>query len=217
MVEFFIDSSNIEEIKKWAFMVTGCTTNPKILSTDKCEDIEGRIKEIGSLIDGPISVEVFSETLEDMIEEANKYSKWHQNVVIKVPAINYDSLKTIHELKKRNIKTNATGCISLNQAIMAQLAGANYVSYFYGRIGDEGGEPDDIIKQTSEIFRYLFEPPKTIIGSIRSVLDVNRAVIAGADIITITPDIMKKLIDNSKARETIQEFNDSYRKFKGKL
>jgi len=215
MVEFFIDSSDINEIKKWAFLVTGCTTNPKILSSDKVENLEERIREIGSIIDGPISVEVFSDKFEDMVEEAKKYSQWHKNVIIKVPVLNYDSLKTIRELENRNIPVNATGCISMNQALMAAMARASYISYFWGRIGDEGGEPFDIVKQTEDILRFTpsFINTKIIIGSIRSINDVNRAIIAGADIITITPDIMKKMVVNAQTEKTIKEFNDAFKKF----
>jgi len=214
MVEFFIDSSNIEEIKKWSFLVKGCTTNPKILSSDNVDNIEERISEIGNFIDGPISVEVFSDKFEEMLKEAERYALWHSNVIIKIPVLNYDSLKAIKELEKRNIKVNATGCISMNQAIMAAMAGASYISFFYGRIGDEGGNPEEIIKQTSDAFHFdsTLKKTKIIIGSVRSILDINRSIASGADIITITPDIMKKLMINAQTEKSIKEFNESFEK-----
>jgi transaldolase len=214
MVEFFIDSSDIEEIKKWAFLVKGCTTNPKILSSDNVENIEDRIRDIGHFIEGPISVEVLSDKLEEMLKEAEHYSFWHSNVIIKIPVLNYDSLRAIKELEKRNIKVNATGCISMNQAIMAAMAGASYISFFYGRIGDEGGNPEEIIKQTSNILRSdpTLKKTKIIVGSIRSILDINRSIASGADVITITPDIMKKLMINAQTEKAIKEFNESFEK-----
>jgi transaldolase len=210
MVEYFIDSSNIDEIKKWGFLVTGCTTNPKILSSDRVDDIESRIKQITEIIKGPISVEIFSETYDEMLFEAMKYAFWHKNIVIKVPVLNYDSLKLIRKLEEKNIHVNATACISLNQVILAAMAGASYISIFYGRAGDEGNNPEEIIKESVKI---LNGKSKIIVGSIRSVLDVNRSVMSGADIITITPQIMEKLVHNAKTVETINEFNESYKNF----
>ena len=218
MVEFFIDSSDIKEIKEMASwnIISGVTTNPKILSSDKVENIEERIKEIADVVDGPISVEVFSEDVEEMIAEAKKYSKWHPNVIIKVPMLGGDSLKTMKELNSRNIKINATACMSSNQAVAAALAGADYISFFYGRIGDCGYDPFIVIKETAEVFKNSPKLKKTkiIIGSMRSVLDVNRSIMAGADIITITPPILRRLVVNAKTTETIKEFEDSWKKFK---
>lgn len=218
MVDFFIDSSDIKEIKEIASwgIVSGVTTNPKILSSDKVEDIEGRIKEIADVVDGPISVEVFSENLEEMIAEAKKYSQWHPNVIIKIPVLNGESLKTISELKSRDIKINATACMSLNQAVAAALAGANYISLFYGRIGDCGYDPFEVIKETAETFKNSpnLREAKIIVGSMRAVLDINKSILAGADIVTVTPPLLRKMILNPQTTETIKEFEESWKKFK---
>lgn len=212
MVKFFIDSSKINEIKefkKWG-VFSGVTTNQKILADDGCKDKEEmkeRIIEIAELA-GPTSIEVFATDTEGMVKEAEEYASWHENIVVKIPA-NEEGLKAISILKKRDIKTNFTACISPTQAILGAMAGATYVSFFYGRIGDCGFDPDTVINSAHSVF--FDYNTKIIVGSIRSLLDVIQSIKAGADIITITPPILKKLIENAKTKETVKEFLDSWK------
>lgn len=212
-MQFYIDSSDPAQIKRWEFLVYGITTNPKILAKDGVENIEKRIKEI-STFESSVSVELLSSNLEDMKKEAVKYSKISKHVVIKVPVLNYDSLKLISWLKEKGIRSNATGCCSMNQAVMAAFSGADYVSLFWGRIGDEGGNPDEVVRNTVAVFSKMYLGASLIVGSIRSVEDINRIMLTGAHIITITPDLLEKLVHNEKSDATIKEFNDAWGKKK---
>jgi len=217
-MRFYIDSSDINQIKKWKFMVDGCTTNPKILAKDGAKDIISTIEKIANenLF---VSVELLGESFNEMYVEAKTYASISPNVVIKVPVLGYDSLKLINVLEKDKIKTNATGCCSISQAVSAALAGASYVSLFWGRIGDEGGFPYDVVVETKKIFENINNTspnlkPELIVGSLRSIEDVTRAMLAKADILTITPDLLEKLVKNAKTIETIKEFNEAWKERK---
>lgn len=221
MVELYIDSSKIEEVKefmKWG-VFTGATTNQSILAKDGCKSIEEmkiKIKEIAELI-GPTSIEVFSKDTNGMVREAEEYSMLHRNIVIKIPSTE-EGLKAVPILKNKKIKINFTACMSVNQAILAALAGADYISLFYGRIGDCGYDPYEVIKQTTEILRNdpKLKNSKIIVGSMRSLLDINRSIMAGADIITITPPLLKKMPYNPQTEKTVDEFLDSWKNFSNK-
>ncbi len=223
-MKFYIDSSDLEQIKKWKFLVSGCTTNPKILARDGVKNIEKTIKAIADE-NLDVSVELLSGTYSEMLEEAISYARISSNVVIKVPVLNYDSLKLIHALETEGIletersdriRCNATGCCSINQAVMAALAGVSFVSLFWCRVGDEGGLPYNVVVETRQALagiRQSFHNTdvELIVGSLRSVEDVNRAISAGADILTITPDLLEKLVKNAKTVETINEFNEAWK------
>lgn len=215
MGELYIDSANLEEINEvlsWGIS-TGCTTNPKIVSKEKGCDFEQRMKEILKLIDGPVSIEVTTNDFNEMVKEAEEYNTWGDNVVVKIP-MGVDGLKATKILSEKGIKTNVTACMELNQAIMAARAGATYMSLFYGRIGDMGGAPEKVIEETKKLFSERGLKTKIIVGSIRSVNDVNSALVSGADIVTVTYPILEKMAYNPQTEKSINEFLSFWEDFK---
>ena len=216
----FIDSSNVnevEEIVSWG-IISGATTNPKIICQDGlCGDLGSTIKKIIELVNGPVSVEVTEEDAEGMIRQAREFAAWDpENIVIKVP-IGQEGLKVVNTLENElNIKTNVTCMMSFNQAYLASLAGATYVSIFFGRIKDMGYDPRDVIADTREMIDRENLKAQIITGSIRHLMDVNEAFLAGAHIVTVTPPILRKMTWNPSSESTIEEFNKIWREMKEK-
>jgi transaldolase len=211
-MKVFIDSANVEEIKKWLRMgvIDGVTTNPSIMFKDGVYDAEAGAKKIATLVKPyPLSIEVTTNNLDEMFTQARKFAKWAPNIVIKIPQINADGepcYGVIKQLEEEKIKVNATVALSLGQVILSAKAGATYISIFTGRVSDEGGNAAEVIKNSVDwLERWKFKS-KLIIGSIRSVGDILTAAIAGAHIITIPPDFLGKLADHKYSRETVRQF-----------
>ena len=215
-MKIFADTSKVEEIKEflsWG-VIDGVTTNPKIIASEG-NDLEPTIKEICRIQGGPVSVEVTTNDYKGMLDEAAIYSSWAKNIVIKIPAIP-NGLKALKTLSAKGVKTNATCIMSYNQAILASKAGATYVSLFYGRIGDLGFDPYIVIKDTADTLRLWNAKSEIISGSIRSLLDVNRSVQAGAHIVTVPPKFLRQMIDNPATTKTVDEFLDAWKGIKKK-
>jgi transaldolase len=211
-MEVFVDSASVKEIEKWLRMgvVDGVTTNPSIMFKDGVYDAERGAKAIAALIKPrPLSVEVTTNNLDEMLTQARKFAKWAPNIVIKIPQINADGVPcygVIKQLEDDGIKVNATVALSLGQVILAAKASATYISIFTGRVSDEGGNPSEVIKNSVDwLERWKFKS-KIIVGSIRSVGDILIAAIAGAHIITIPPDFLGKMADHKYSRETVRQF-----------
>jgi transaldolase len=210
----FIDSSDPKEIKDlyaWG-VVSGVTTNPLIIAKEAPDaDLGERIREILSVSWGDVSVELTTETEREMLEEAAVYHAWDtKRITIKVP-FSEIGLRVLHQLTKKNVKTNVTCMMALNQAYLAALAGATYVSIFSGRVRDMGYDVKPIVRSMREIFDREGLASKIIVGSMRHMMDVNEALDAGAHIPTITPPILRKMVWNPRTIETIQEFNSAWR------
>ena len=217
-MEIFIDSASVVEIEKWLKMgvIDGATTNPSIMLKDGVYDAERGAKQIAALIDPrPLSVEVTTNDLDEMITQAQIFTSWAPNIVIKVPQENQDGVPcygVIHQLETDGIRVNATVALSLGQVILAAKAGATYVSIFAGRVGDEGGNSFEVIKNSVDwVERWRFKS-RMIVGSIRSVADVLQAAMAGAHIITIPPDLLYKMSDHKCSRATVAQFVADARK-----
>jgi transaldolase len=210
-MKIFADTSKVEEIKEFVSwgVIDGVTTNPKIIASDG-NDLESTIKEICKIQPGPVSVEVTTNDYKGMLDEAAVYSTWAKNIVIKIPGIP-NGLKALKSLTAKGVKTNATCLMSYNQALLASKAGATYVSLFYGRIGDLGFDPYIVIKDTADTFRLWGAKSEIISGSIRSLLDVNRSVQAGAHIVTVPPKFLRQMIDNPATTKTVDEFLDAWK------
>jgi len=211
MVEIFVDTANIEEIKEAASygFVSGITTNPKILSQEGNVSPKEHALKILEILDVPLSVEVLSMDKDGMLKEAIEYSSWHRNVVIKFP-IGIECLKAMKESNTSKIKYNVTACMNMSQTLLAALDGATYVSLFYGRIGDLGVNPREVIRETAEVFKKNNIKSKIIVGSIRSLNDIKESILAGADIITIPFKFLKKMAENPQTDATIKEFNEAW-------
>ena len=194
-MRIFLDTANIDQIRQAAKLgvVTGVTTNPSLVSKEKATDYEATIKEICSIIPGPISTEVVVEGVEPMIEQARKISTWAPNIVIKIPATT-DGVEVTSVLSKEGIKVNLTLCFSLNQALLGALAGAAYVSPFVGRLDDIGRDGMQLVKDIVEVFSYYQLPTEVIAASIRHPQHCVTAAKIGAHIATIPYDVLMQMI-----------------------
>jgi transaldolase len=217
-MEIFIDSASVKDIEKWLLMgvVDGVTTNPSIMFKDGVYDIQAGAKEIAALIKPkPLSIEVTTNSLDEMFIQARQFTKWATNIVIKIPQINADGIPcygVIKQLEDDGIKINATVALSFGQVILAAKANATYISIFTGRVSDEGGNSAEIVKYSIDwLERWKFKS-KVIVGSIRSVGDILTAAISGAHIITIPPDLLDKMADHKYSRATVKQFIDDAQK-----
>jgi transaldolase len=209
----FLDSSDPKEIKDigaWG-VLSGITTNPLIIAKEAGNvDLEKRIKEIIEVSRGDVSVELTTENEKAMLEEAAKYHAWNpQRICIKVP-FSEIGLRVLHQLVQKGVHTNVTCLMSFNQAYLASLAGATYVSLFSGRIRDMGYDVRPIIQETRDILDREKLASKIIVGSVRHMMDVNEALQCGAHILTVPPAILRKMLWNPRTDETIREFNTAW-------
>jgi len=196
-MKLFIDSANLADIKAALErgVVRGVTTNPSIMVKDQgsIQDIIRLLRRYGDAI--PLSVQV--------TEDFNDYG--YAGLVFKVP-IGWDELSIVHRLRRDNFKVNVTACMSYNQAIMAANARANYVSLFWGRIRDTGQDAATVVRQVRETFDRWKCPTEIIVGSIRQMIDVNEAIQAGADIVTVPPQFLPLLCQHPKTDEAVSQF-----------
>lgn len=214
-MKIFIDSANLTEIEEALLrgFPAGITTNPSILSQEKKCDFREHIRKIISLLQKygyniPLSIEVFSNKPNEMIKQAEEFVRDfgdYPSLNVKVP-IGWDEMMVIRELKQRNIKVNCTCCMSFNQAIMAARAGADFVSLFYGRIRDVGYDAFSVVQKTHAVLKEWNYPSEIIVGSIRHICDINEALQAGADIITVPPKFFKALVSHPKTDEAVKQF-----------
>ncbi len=209
----FLDSTDHKEISDifaWG-VVSGVTTNPLILAREAgVSDLEQRIRAVVAASTGPVSVEVVSETESTMLEEASAYHAWAPDrICIKVP-FSEAGLRVAHGLRKQGVPVNMTCLMSFNQAYLAALAGATFVSIFSGRVRDMGYDVRPVIAQTRQQIDREGLSAKIIVGSVRHFIDVNEALEAGAHIVTVPPPILRKMLHNPKTEETIREFNTAW-------
>ena len=196
-MQIFLDTANIEQIRQGAKLgvVSGVTTNPTLVSKEGTADYEAVVKEICSIIPGPISVEVLVEGVQAMIEQARLISSWAPNIVIKIPATT-DGLEVTSALAREKIKVNFTLCFSLNQALLGALAGAAYVSPFVGRLDDVGHDGMALVKDIVDVFRYYQLSTQVIAASIRHPQHCVAAAKAGAHIATVPYQVLMQMIQH---------------------
>ncbi len=206
-VKIFIDTANVEEIRKVAELgiICGVTTNPSLIAKEgkKFEDV---IEEITSIVDGPISAEVISPIADGMVAEAKELAKIHKNIVIKIPVC-AEGLKAVSKLSALGIKTNVTLIFSATQALLAARAGATYVSPFVGRLDDISDDGSKLIAEISEIFAIYDLDTEIIAASIRGPQDAVRAALAGSDIATIPYKVIMQMIEHPLTDKGIEKFN----------
>lgn len=210
-MKFFIDTANIEEIKSiesWG-VISGVTTNPSLIAKEKDVVFEEVIKEITSIVDGPISAEVTSEDAESMIREGKALHDIHKNVVVKIP-MTTEGLKAIRALEEVGIPTNCTLIFSVNQALLALQAGASYISPFIGRLDDIGNDGMDLIKSLAEIIDFYGYESEIIAASVRHSLHVQQAAMAGAHIATVPYKVFKQMVSHPLTDKGIDQFNKDF-------
>jgi transaldolase len=212
-MRIFLDSSKIDEVKKWLRqgVIDGVTTNPTIMLNDGIVDVQAEAVSICKFVgDLPVSVEVTTNDHAEMVEQARTFANWAPNIVVKIPVVNEageSSLGVIHDLTNENVAVNATAIMSFNQAMLAAKAGATYVSIFAGRIADEGNDPYVVIRNVRSWLDQWECPAQIIVGSIRTVIDIQAAALSGAHIITVPPQFFPKMIDHKYTRDTVRQFN----------
>lgn len=205
-MKLFIDTANINEIREANAIgiIDGVTTNPSLIAKEG-RDFIAVVKEICSIVDGPISAEVISLKSDEMIREAAVLAKIHKNIVIKIPLI-AEGLKAAKILSKEGIKTNLTLCFSPTQALLAAKAGATYVSPFIGRLDDISLTGMDLIRDIKTIFTNYSFKTRIIVASVRNPLHVLDAARIGADIATVPYGTLMALLKHPLTDIGISKF-----------
>jgi transaldolase len=208
-MKLFIDTANINDIRtasRWG-CIKGATTNPSLIAKEgrKLTDV---IKEIVTLIDGPISAEVQESSTENMVAEAKELAKMHENIVVKVP-MTMDGIATVSQLTKLGIKTNVTLVFSVPQALLACEAGATYISPFMGRVDDAGDSGAELIEKIMAMITNYGYETEVIAASIRNLAHVEQAALAGADIATIPFAVLEKMVLHPLTSAGLQIFRDA--------
>ncbi|MBE7030741.1 MAG: fructose-6-phosphate aldolase [Ruminococcaceae bacterium] len=207
-MKLFIDTANVEEIKKANEMgvICGVTTNPSLIAKEGRDFVEV-VKEIGEIVDGPVSAEVISLDAEQMVQEAeNLIQKINNpNVVIKIPMC-AEGLKATKQLSKKGIKTNLTLIFSAAQALLAARAGATYVSPFLGRLDDIGSDGMNLVEEIAQIFSIHNIKTEIIAASIRSPLHVIRSAQAGSNIATVPYKVIEQMVNHPLTTIGIERF-----------
>ena len=211
-MKFFIDTANVKEIKEANALglVDGVTTNPSLVAKEG-RDFKELIKEICSIVDGPISAEAISLDADGMIKEARELSKIHKNIVVKIP-MTPEGLKAVKTVSKEGIKTNVTLVFSPSQALLAAKAGATYVSPFVGRLDDISHVGMDLIEQILIIFDNYGFDTEIIVASIRNPLHVVDAALIGAHVATIPYNVMLQLSKHPLTDIGIKRFLEDWEK-----
>ena len=211
-MRFFIDTANVEDIKKANDMgvICGVTTNPSLIAKEG-RVFEEVIAEIASIVDGPISGEVKATTTdaEGMIREGREIAKLHPNMVVKIP-MTAEGLKAVKVLSAEGVKTNVTLIFTANQALLAARAGATYVSPFLGRLDDISVRGVDLINEIAQIFEVAGIETEIIAASIRNPMHITDCALAGADIATVPYKLIEQMTHHPLTDAGIKKFQEDY-------
>ena len=205
-MRLFIDTANLDEIREAASwgVISGVTTNPSLIAREG-RDFHQTVREITTVVDGPISAEVVSLEAEKMVEEAKPLVALHPNIVIKLP-ITKEGVKACSILSKQGVKTNLTLCFTPAQALLVAHAGATYVSPFVGRLDDIGEDGIRLISEISEIYSLHGLKTEIISASIRNPLHVVESAKAGADIATCPFKVLEAMFRHPLTDQGIDRF-----------
>ena len=216
-MKFFIDTANVDDIRKANDMgvICGVTTNPSLIAKEG-RDFTEVIKEITSIVDGPISGEVKATTVdaEGMIAEGREIAAIHPNMIVKIP-MTVEGLKAVKVLAKEGIKTTVTLIFSANQALLAARAGATYVSPFLGRLDDISSPGIELIEDIVQIFGNYDIDTEIIAASIRNTVHVTECALAGADIATVPYAVIEQMTKHPLTDQGIVKFQEDYKKVFG--
>lgn len=213
-MQFFLDTANLGDIR-WAArtgLIDGVTTNPTLVAKVAGElDPRDILKEICSLVDGPVSAEVVGVQTDDMYNEGRELAKIADNIVVKIPMIE-DGLVAVRRLTSEGIRVNVTLCFSPTQCLIAAKAGAAYVSPFLGRIDDIGHDGMDVIRETRIIFDNYEIETEILAASIRHPRHVTEAAMLGADVATMPTDVLRKLLLHPLTDRGLDQFLNDWAK-----
>ncbi len=212
-MRFFIDTANVEDIRKANDMgvICGVTTNPSLIAKEG-RDFNEVIKEITTIVDGPISGEVKATTVdaEGMVKEGREIAAIHPNMIVKIP-MTAEGLKAVKILSSEGIKTNVTLIFTVNQALLAARAGATYVSPFLGRLDDVNQRGVGLIEDIALIFQNYGLETEIIAASIRNPIHVTECALAGADIATVPYAVIEQMTKHPMTDIGIAKFQKDYR------
>ncbi len=213
-MKFFIDTANVEEIREAASLgiLDGVTTNPSLVAKEG-RDFHQVLREICSIVNGPISAEVTALDRDTMLEQGLELAKIHPNITIKVP-LTKDGLQACRALREKDIKVNVTLCFSPSQALMAAKAGASFISPFVGRLDDISHEGMDLIRQIRIIYDNYGFDTEILAASIRSPMHVVESAMAGADVATIPYKVVMQLIKHPLTDSGLEKFMADWKKMK---
>jgi len=215
-MKIFIDTANIEQIKEAASwgILDGVTTNPTLVAREKRNFVD-LVKEIHTIVDGPISAEVISLEASGMVDEARRLAKIGKNIAVKIP-LTSDGLKAVKILSREKIMTNVTLCFSAVQALLAAKAGAAFISPFIGRLDDISHEGLGLVREIKQIYSNYGYKTEIIVASIRHPLHVLEAAKIGADIATVPFNVLEKLIKHPLTDIGIERFMRDWQKLSDK-
>jgi len=210
-MKFFIDTANLEEIKKYSILnlVDGVTTNPSLIAKEKV-NLKERILDICALVDGPISCEVISTDADGMIKEGLDYHSWHKNIYVKLPCTD-QGLIALKELKSKGVKVNMTLVFSPIQALAVAKLGADLVSPFVGRLDDIQESGMECVAKIIQIYKNYNLKTKVLVASVRTVDHVLESALLGADTITISPSVYSKMIKHPLTDIGLKKFLEDYK------
>ncbi|WP_449241672.1 fructose-6-phosphate aldolase [Desulfoscipio gibsoniae] len=211
-MKLFIDSANVDEIRlaNELGVISGVTTNPSLIAREG-RDFVAVVREITAIVDGPISAEAVSIEAGPMIAEAGELAAIHPNIVVKIP-MNGEGLKAVSALAQKGIKTNVTLIFSANQALLAALAGATYVSPFVGRLDDIGYDGLELVKDITEIYDLHGLETQIISASIRHPMHVTQSALAGAHIATVPYKVLLQMLKHPLTDLGIEKFLSDWAK-----
>jgi transaldolase len=215
-MKFFLDTASLKDIS-WAVqagLIDGITTNPSLLSK-QAGDLDPRdvLKEICSIVEGPVSAEVVSVDTDGMLKEGHSLAQLADNIVVKIPMIEAGMI-AVRRLASEGIRTNVTLCFSSVQCLVAAKAGATYVSPFIGRIDDVGQEGMDVIRETRQMFDNYSIATQILAASIRHPRHVVDAAMIGADVATLPPEVLRKLLQHPLTDRGLEQFLADWNKLK---
>ncbi len=212
-MKFFVDTADISEIRELAAtgLVDGVTTNPSLLAKTG-RPFKDVIKEICEAVDGPVSAEVTSTGFDGMMAEGEKLADIAKNVAVKVPST-WEGFKACRALSQRGCRVNVTLCFSANQALLAGKAGATFISPFAGRLDDIGFDGMELIREIRTIYgHYASIKTEVLASSIRTPLHVKQAALAGADVATVPPTVLRNLAKHPLTDKGLESFLTDWRR-----
>ena len=214
-MELFLDTANIDDIRKSVEIgvISGVTTNPSLVAKEK-RDFHSIVKEICAIVPGPVSAEVLSLEAEKMIEEARVLAALAPNVVVKLP-MTREGLKACKVLTGEGVKTNVTLVFSANQALLAALVGATYVSPFVGRLDDAGNEGMQVVRDIVQIYENYDIATRVITASVRHPMHVIEAAKAGSDIATVPTAVLDAMFRHPLTDIGVERFLADWKKVTG--
>src|SRR3989344_336791 len=211
-MQIFLDTAILDEIKKSAEtnLISGCTTNPS-LAAKAGRDYGEALKEICSIVKGPVSAETVSLDADGMVKEGLAFSKIAKNIIIKVP-MTVEGMKACQQLTKKGIKVNVTLCFSANQALLAAKSGAFIISPFVGRLDDIGEVGMDLIKDIKQVYGNYKFTTQILVASVRNQIHVLDAAKIGADIATVPYSVFEQLFKHTLTDAGIKKFLEDWEK-----